>query len=180
MKTPHALIDAALSCGFSGATLLPAAEIVTDRAFRDTCSTNRCGLYGKCWTCPPDVGDIDLLIKTLYGYSQALLYQTIVQLEDSYDIEGMSAGGARHAKQSRILGKKILPLLGTKAMNLSCGGCRFCDRCAKQDGLPCRAPSEALASLEAYGVDVYQTVKKTELKYVNGQNTVTYFGMILF
>ena len=35
-------------------------------------------------------------------------------------------------------------------------------------------------SLEGYGVDVYNTTKDTPLKYINGQNTVTYFGMILF
>ena len=34
--------------------------------------------------------------------------------------------------------------------------------------------------MEAYGIDVYNTTKNTELKYINGQDTVTYFGMVLF
>ena len=55
-----------------------------------------------------------------------------------------------------------------------------CDSWRELDDLPCRAPEEALSSLEAYGINVYQTVKKTALKYINGQNTVTYFGAILF
>ena len=29
-------------------------------------------------------------------------------------------------------------------------------------------------------MDVYNTTRSTELKYINGQNTVTYFGMVLF
>jgi hypothetical protein len=41
-------------------------------------------------------------------------------------------------------------------------------------------PQKALSSLEAYGVDVYQTTQNTGLKYVNGPDTVTFFGMILF
>ena len=34
--------------------------------------------------------------------------------------------------------------------------------------------------MEGAGVDVYNTVKDTPLRYINGQNTVTYFGMVLF
>ena len=41
-------------------------------------------------------------------------------------------------------------------------------------------PEKAMSSLEGYCVDVYNTTKDTPLKYINGQNTVTYFGAILF
>lgn len=176
----NTMISAALDAGFSGAAILPVSDIVTNRIFRDTCADNRCGMFGKCWTCPPDIGDIDELIEKLRGYSTALLYQSISSLEDSYDFEGMQEAGKVHAKRSRAFGKIIMPQLGENTLNLSCGGCRFCERCAKMDDLPCRAPDEALSSLEAYGVDVYQTVSKTHLKYINGQDTVTFFGMILF
>ena len=97
----------------------------------------------------------------------------------SFD-EGMTKGGREHSVRGRELAKKLLPQLPDRTLHLNCGGCRFCRRCAKQDGKPCRAPDNALSSLEAYGIDVYQTVKKTKLKYVNGTNTVTYFGIILF
>ena len=33
--------------------------------------------------------------------------------------------------------------------------------------------------MESYGIDVYRTSTSTTLKYINGQNTVTYFGIIL-
>ena len=48
------------------------------------------------------------------------------------------------------------------------------------DDQPCRFPDKAMPSLEAYGVNVYQTTKSTELKYINGQYTVTYFSALLF
>lgn len=174
------LINTALDFGMSGAVAFPAAELVTDRKFRGACESNQCGMYGRCWTCPPHVGDVDVLIERLYQYQFCLLYQTISPLEDSYDFEGMQAAGDLHAQKGRALFRHLSPALGENVLHLGAGGCRFCKRCAKQDDLPCRAPSEALSSLEAYGIDVYQTVAKTSLKYINGQNTVTYFGAILF
>ncbi|MBR4873260.1 MAG: DUF2284 domain-containing protein [Clostridia bacterium] len=174
------LIDTALDLGLSGAVVFPAAALVTDRAFRAMCADNRCGMYGKCWTCPPDAGDIDELIAKLGEFDTCLLYQTITDIEDSYDFEGMQEAGNRHATLGRTLAKRLLPEIGSKSLHLGAGGCRFCPRCAKRDGLPCRAPAEALSSMEAYGIDVYKTVSKTALKYINGQNTVTYFGVILF
>ena len=174
------LIQAALTAGAAGAAFVSGKDIVYSETFREICRANQCGKYGKCWTCPPDVGDIDALIASLGEYKTCLLYQSISTLEDSYDFEGMQAAGTRHAQLSRALGKKLSPYLGEKTLHLGAGGCRFCPRCAKLDDLPCRAPKEALSSLEAYGINVYQTVKKTALKYINGQNTVTYFGAILF
>ena len=53
-------------------------------------------------------------------------------------------------------------------------------RCAQLEDAPCRHPEEALTSLEGYGIDVYRTSKATDLKYINGENTVTYFGIVLF
>ena len=48
------------------------------------------------------------------------------------------------------------------------------------DGIPCRFPEKAIPSLEAYGINVSRLASAAEMKYINGQNTVTYFGMVLF
>ena len=37
-----------------------------------------------------------------------------------------------------------------------------------------------MLSLESCGVDVYNTSRATDLKYINGQNTVTFFGLLLY
>ena len=166
--------------GFSGASFIFAKDIVLSREFRDACVSNRCGMYGKCYMCPPDIGDIDELITIVQSYSYGLLLQTIAPLEDSYDFEGMQAAGEKHTKQMRKLWNILREALPKGSLCLSGGGCRFCKVCAKATGEPCRFPQEALSSLEAYGVNVSETVAKTSLKYINGQNTVTYFGLILF
>lgn len=176
----EALVRLALECGATKATILPQSWIVTSAAFRDICAGNGCGLYGKCWMCPPDIGDIEPLMARLRRFPYALWYQTVSDLEDSFDFEGMSEAGYAHMRVSRKLQEAAAPLLPKDTLHLSCGGCRLCERCAKLDAQPCRMPQKALSSLEAYGVDVYQTTQNTDLKYVNGPDTVTFFGMILF
>ncbi|MBQ7011822.1 MAG: DUF2284 domain-containing protein [Clostridia bacterium] len=174
------LIKEAKAVGFTGVEHIPAESIVLSREFRDACAANRCGAYGKCYMCPPDVGDIDELMATVRTYTHGLLLQTVAQLEDSYDFEGMTEARKNHSRLTRELWKRVRPLLPDGSLCLGVGGCGFCSKCAKRDGLPCRSPENAMASLEAYGVNVSSTVANTSLKYVNGQDTVTYFGLILF
>lgn len=176
----HALIELALNCGATKATIIPQEQIVTSSVFRDICASNGCGLYGKCWMCPPDVGEIDILMAQIRKYSHGLWYQTIRDIEDSFDFEGMTEAGNNHILVSQRIQESISDLLSGSTLHLSCGGCRLCQRCAKMDSKPCRMPEKALSSLEAYGVDVYQTTKDTDLKYINGPDTVTYFGIVLF
>ena len=80
---------------------------------------------------------------------------------------------------SQRIHKAVKPLLGEDFLHLSCGGCHLCETCAKITGEPCRQPENAPAGLEGYGVDVYKTTMGTDLKYINGADTVTYFGMVL-
>lgn len=173
------LIDIALDAGAVKATIIDGSSIVLNAAFRDICKSNGCGMYGRCWMCPPDIGEIEPMMAEVRKYSHGLLYQTIADIEDSFDIEGMQEAGKRHILVSQRL-EAFLMLQLEKHLHLSCGGCRVCERCAKLDGLPCRDPERAMSSMEAYGIDVYQTCKPTDLKYINGQNTVTYFGIVLF
>lgn len=169
----------ALDAGASKAAVISVDSIVLSATFRDICKSNSCGMYGRCWMCPPDVGDIETLMDKVRSYQHGLLYQTIADIEDSFDIEGMQDAARNHVLVSQRLEAFMMLQVG-KHLHLSCGGCKLCDRCAKADGLPCRFPEQALSSMEAYGIDVYNTCKPTELKYINGQNTVTYFGVVLF
>ena len=173
------LIDIALDAGATKATVIQVKDIVLSAAFRDICAKNSCGMYGRCWMCPPDIGNIEPLMAQVRSYRHGLLYQTISNIEDSFDIEGMQEAGKNHVWLSQRIEAFMMPVL-EKHLHLTCGGCRLCERCAKLDGLPCRKPEQALSSMEGYGIDVYNTCKPTELKYINGQNTVTYFGIVLF
>lgn len=174
------LLQAALGAGAQKAAMISQAQIVLSAEFRSICAQNGCGHYGRCWMCPPDVGDIQTLMAKVRRYPYGLMYQTVGSIEDGFDVEGMTARAAEHAQISQRVQAALTPLLPPGFTHLTCGGCRLCDDCAKRLKQPCRRPGQALASLEGYGVDVYQTVKHTELRYINGENTVTFFGMVLF
>lgn len=173
-------VDAAVSLGADKAVVIPGGKIAASPEFRKACEANACGYYGRCWMCPPDVGDIGALIKKVRSYPWALAYQSIHQLEDSLDIEGMTEASRRHSALSRAIERALASRLPGGYLHLICGGCHFCETCAKREGLPCRAPREARASLESHGIDVYHTVEGAGLNYINGADTVTYFSMILF
>ena len=178
--TEREMIEAALHCGAAKAECAPGEKVVLSPTFRDICQSNGCGNYGRCYMCPPDVGEIEPLIARVRSYPKGLLYQTIHEIEDSFDFEGMMEGGKLHMLCSQKLQATLAPHLPKGFLHLTAGGCRLCDTCAKQKEAPCPFPDKALPSLESYGVDVYQTASSTSLKYINGQNTVTYFGMVLF
>ena len=162
------------------AEIIRTSDIVLDRAFRDMCASNACGMYGKCYMCPPDVGDIDQLIASVGEYDYALVYQTVSVLEDSYDYEGMVEARKRTADIAKALRKCFEEICAGRVLHLGAGGCGVCETCAKREGLPCRAPELAMPSLEAYGVNVSELAKASGMKYINGQDTVTYFGAVLF
>lgn len=167
------LIEKALEGGAKKASAVPVGSIVLHEVFLDYCKMNTCGQYGKCWTCPPDIGDIHDLMAELKTYKTAVVYQTVGLLEDSFDIEGMQRQRVVHNRLARQL-RKLAP----DALHLAAGGCRVCERCAKVDEEPCRFPKEALASLEAYGINVSELAPLAGMKYINGKDTVTYFGAI--
>lgn len=172
--------ELALECGFFKAGVVPVSGIVFDRSFRKACEQNTCGNYGKCWTCPPDAGDIDELIGKARAFDYAVVYQSVSALEDSFDIEGMTAAAVRHNEMTGRFVDRSAALWKGDFLHLSAGGCRICKRCAKRDDEPCRHPDRALSSLETYGVAVSQLAQLAGMKYINGVNTVTYFGACFF
>lgn len=68
----------------------------------------------------------------------------------------------------------------TNVLHLGTGGCGLCEVCAKRTDEPCRYPKLAMPSLETYGINVSRLAPAVGMKYVNGVNTVTYFGAVLF
>lgn len=174
------LTEQVIAQGADRAAVLAVSEIELDAGFRSLCESNACGNYGRCWMCPPDAGDIEELMEEIRTYENALVYQTIGLLEDSYDIEGMAAAAEKHNSLSRRLKGLFEGEDFTKVLHLGAGGCHLCPVCARVDGLPCRRPEDAISSLETYGINVSKLAAACGMKYINGQNTVTYFGAVFY
>lgn len=175
-----ALVAKVEAMGAAHAGVVRVEEIHFEPAFREACASNMCGNYGRCWMCPPDAGDIHELIAKAKTFDKALVYQTIGTLEDSYDFEGMMEAADIQNKLAQEVGDVFKALPFTATLHLGAGGCHVCSVCAKKTNEPCRFPERAMASLETYGVAVSELAAKANMKYINGQDTVTYFGAFLY
>ena len=71
------LFDIALELGAYKAAVIDVKDISLDRSFRDMCTSNACGMYGRCYVCPPDVGNIEELMSEVKKYDYAFVYQTV-------------------------------------------------------------------------------------------------------
>lgn len=176
----ESLLEQVRGLGAYKAAIVPVSEVQFDPYFRTMCESNACGNYGKCWMCPPSAGDIHSLIQEAQSYDRVLVYQTVGQLEDSFDFEGMMEAARTHNLLALKLGKLFASLPFPRKLHLGAGGCHVCPVCAKRTEEPCRHPDLAMPSLETYGINVSQLASSGGLKYIHGENTVTYFGSLLF
>ncbi|MDR1922079.1 MAG: DUF2284 domain-containing protein [Candidatus Adiutrix sp.] len=170
------LIKTALSLGAHMAALVRVADVRFDPAFRAACEANRCGNYGKSWTCPPDVGDIHALVAKASSFDSALVFQSVTTMKSSFDYRAVMDLGQKHNELTARLALELAPLA---PLALGAGKCSFCKRCAKLDEEKCRFPDKAVRSMEAHGIDVYALSKQAGLKYNNGEKTMTLFGCLL-
>jgi predicted metal-binding protein len=161
-------------------------EISADRItlsddVRKLCEQNKCGQYGKNWTCPPAIKSVDEFRKDFASFDTFLIVYKVYCVKSSFDWRGMMAGGTDFKDRLYDLKQEIsvaLPKL--RFLLLGAGGCHLCERCAYMDGEPCRQPEDAMISLEACGIDVMSLMKDNGLKYYHGKNTVTFIGGILY
>ena len=146
---------------------------------RESCAANACGRYGRCWTCPPELGDLATLTAELQSFGRGVVVQNVTALEDSWDFEGMTAAAQKHNDMMRDLRRRLAAEYpDCQTLVLGCGGCGFCETCTCPDSA-CAAPDEALASVEGYGLDVKMLIESCGLSYINGQNTVSFVGAVL-
>lgn len=173
------LVAAALESGLTKAEVIDGESVVVDESFRAVCRSNQCGFFGRNWACPGDMNDIRERMDEVKSFPHCLIYQVIGTLEDSFDVEGMEETGLKLSQGSHILDGKLRKMLKAPYLHLT-GACRLCEKCARISAEPCRNPDKLLRSISGYGIDVNKTTQSSSLKYINGQNTVTNFGMVFF
>lgn len=178
--TFNTYISQALSHGAAHASVISVSDITFQPELREACKQNHCGNYNRNWTCPPGIGDIHTLIDKLKNYTYALVFQTITELEDSFDFEGMVAAGNKHQQLVLTLRNNFNETFKKDFLILGAGGCPLCTPCALVANEPCRHPDEALSSLEAHGIQVSLLAESAQMNYINGADTVTYFGALFF
>ena len=171
------LTEQGLECGFTHVKFLDVSTIQLMPEVRAMCEKNSCGRYGNNWCCPPGVGDLDRCRAIIGQYKEGILVQTVGELEDPLDGEGMMETQEAHLKNFEKLRERLLKEYPGM---LSCGAgtCTRCSKCTYPDA-PCRFPDNTFASMEAYGMLVTQVCQANDLPYYYGPGTIAYTSCFL-
>ncbi|MCX7703527.1 MAG: DUF2284 domain-containing protein [Planctomycetota bacterium] len=106
-----------------------------------------CDGFGERLTCPPRSPSPEVMRRVVSEYKYALLVHFI----------------QRPNEKKKTITKFVAELERTifldgyyKTWAMGCGPCRLCKTCADE----CRHPEQARPSMEACGIDVFETVRK--------------------
>jgi predicted metal-binding protein len=146
--TPEEILTArAQRIGFTFARVIETTEVVVEPWVRLKCRFG-CSRYDQSLGCPPYSLDEDKMRALLSRYKQALLVQG-------------TPPSTRFHEQLLALERTLFLAGHSEALAFGAGPCPVCPPCP-EDGR-CRFPEKARPSLEACGVDVYETARKAGL-----------------
>jgi len=141
------------------------ADVVTAEWVRMKCQYG-CGGYGMCLTCPPHSPTPEQTRRLLDDYKEAYL------------MWWGSEGPGR--KELAKIEREVFLAGYYKALLLAMGPCGLCHPCPLE--YPCRHPDAARPSMEACGIDVYETAHRAgfPLEVVTSyQDTTNYYSLLL-
>ena len=155
---------------------IPSLEFLQE--VRDMCNPDQCDRYGKTWSCPPACASLEEMRERVLEFADGLLVQTVGEIEDSYDWEGIMAAGAQHKLNFGRLWDE-LDKLYPSVLAMGAGACNLCVACTYPD-TPCRFPQRMSASMEACGLYVSKVCTDNNLKYNYGPDRIAFSSCFLF
>lgn len=155
--------------------VIDTSELVFSEKVRTICK-NECERYGKSWSCPPAVGEVEECKKRALSYPNALIFTTLAEVTDTAVWSETLASRADHEKVTREICNE-LKKRGMEVLPLSGESCQICETCAYPQ--PCRHPEYAIPCVESYGILVTDLAEKYGIDFYTDSHTVTWFGIIL-
>ena len=168
------LIDAH---GFECRGVTTADQLNVREEVRSMCASNMCHMYDRNWACPPAVGSIEFFRDKIASLSTAIVFESVAEMEDDFDIDTMMDTEELHKERFEELVKEVRPL-APDALLLGAGTCTICDECAYPDE-PCRFPDRQAVSMEAAGLVVSDVCKSAGIPYNHGSNYIAYISCIV-
>lgn len=165
MKSLESFSKLARKLGAAEAKIISPQTVVTASWVRWKCQYG-CGGYEGCLTCPPHSPPPAETREVLKEYKKALL----IHGDDHTDVSEIAVKVELEAFLSGYY----------KAFGLGSGPCRLCSSC-DVDG-ECRKPKRARPSMEASGIDVFQTARNNQFKIEvlrSRRCEGNYFGLVL-
>ena len=151
--------------GAREAKVISAESVFTAPWVRQKCRFG-CGGYGQTLTCPPYSPTPEETRRILDSYNTAILVHCSDGWDDLNEI-------VVQLEREIFLGGYY------KAFGLSAGPCNLCDKCNLKQ---CQYPDKARPSMEACGIDVFQTARSNGFKIKVLKDTTckaNYFGLVL-
>ena len=172
------LLHLAEETGFSHFGIFETSSLSFRPEVRDMCKAGRCGGYGTRWTCPPYCGTLEESAAKARIYNTGILLQMTGTMEDDFDVECMMET-EQAVKEKLALFVKEVQRLEIPCLPMTAGTCTKCEKCTCPEE-PCRFPSEAFISMEAYGLIVNDVCTAAGVNYNHGPKTITFTTCVLF
>lgn len=157
--------------------VLKVSEIPFSEKVRYICRTE-CERYGRSWSCPPAVGEVEECRRRCLKFRHALVFTTVAEVEDASVMEQTLKTRAGHEQITRSLCRE-LEARGMKCLALSGESCSICEKCAYPEE-ECRHPDRMIPCVESYGILVTEIAEKCGIGFYTDNHTVTWFGLIFF
>lgn len=188
-KNLESLCKLAKELGANDAISFRAEGVVVDERVRLKCQVPICDDYGLNLMCPPNVIGIQEFRKALAKYEWVLLIQVQASMSASMgtEIEQASDVAALYKNPKFIESyresfnpiklhlHRIVHKIEAQAFTLGyrfaagfvAGSCQLCSECVAcgDSQEPCRHPYQARPSMEAVGIDVFETAKNAGLPF---------------
>ena len=165
MKRLEAFCRFARKLGAAEVTVIFPGTVVTAPWVRWKCQYG-CGGYEGCLTCPPYSPTPGETREVLKEYKKAIL----IHGDEYTDVSEIAVKLEKEAFLSGYY----------KAFGLGSGPCRLCRSCDVTG--ECKKPERARPSMEASGIDVFQTVRNNHFKIEVLKSPSckgNYFGLVL-
>lgn len=140
---------------------------------------HECPMYGKTWACPPGVGTVEHCAGKCRSFDNCLMIATITEVEDIADIQQTLATRPEHEEITNQVGA-FLEEQGVKPYILSTEACAICQRCAIEDGQPCRHPDKMHPCVESHGINIIPVLEEQGICFQYGENVVTWISLLFY
>ena len=152
-------------------------DLVFSENVRYICEAE-CQMYGKTWACPPAVGSVESCKKRCLEYEDAFLFTTIAEVSDIENMDEMLSTRSEHENITAQVAE-LMRDESEKVYVLSTEACSRCKKCTYPSA-PCRHPDKMFPCVESHGIVVTDIAEKYGISFLNGNNVVTWFSIILY
>jgi len=197
------LCKLARKLGATNAVSFSAKGVVVDERVRLKCLVPVCDDYGLNLMCPPNVMSVQEFREILAKYSHAVLVQIEepipaemkAEIRKADDVSALYKSPRfldiykKHFNPVKLKLHRIVHKVEAQAFSQGyrfavgfiAGSCKLCPECVAADSHgSCRNPFRARPSMEAMGIDAYQTARNAGLPFdIPTKDKIVWNGLVL-